>query len=142
MSERTLRTRVPVTAVIAAAAHLAFDVLSSRIPWTTPPYLLVDYVAGPFRDIVAIDRTAVSIAVAIAASSVNGLITATLAAALDDAARRVRGLGLLLSALWGLSGGLLALIYLSAPIGILVGSLAAGIPRSFAVAWLAERVRR
>lgn len=142
MSERTLRTRVPVTTVIATAAHLAFDAISSRLPWTTPPYLLVDHVAGPFRDVVALDRTSVVVAVAIAASAVNGLITATLAAALDGTDRRVRGLGLLLSGLWVLSGGLLALIYLSAPVGILAGSLAAGIPRSFALAWIAERARR
>jgi hypothetical protein len=142
MSQRTLRTRVPVTAVVAAVAHLTFDAVASRLSWTTPPYLLLDHVAGPFRDIVAIDRTSVGIAVAIAASSVNGLITATLAAALDGTERRVRGLGLLLSGLWVLSGGLLALLYLSAPLGILAGSLAAGVPRSFAVAWIAERVRR
>jgi hypothetical protein len=142
MSERTLRTRVPVTAIVAALAHLALDAVASRVSWTTPPYLLLDHVSGPFRDIVALDRTSVGIAVAVAASSVNGLITATLAAALDDTERRVRDLGLLLSGLWVLSGGLLALIYLSAPLGILAGSLAAGIPRAFAVAWIADRVRR
>lgn len=142
MSERTLRTRVPFTAIVAALAHLALDAVASRVAWTTPPYLLLDHVAGPFRDIVALDRTSVGVAVSVAASSVNGLITATLAAALDDTERRVRGLGLLLSGLWVLSGGLLALIYLSAPLGILVGSLAAGVPRSFAVAWVADRVRR
>jgi hypothetical protein len=142
MSQRTLRTRVPITTIVAAAAHLALDAIASRLSWTTPPYLLLDYVSGPFRDIVALDRASVGIAVAIAASSVNGLITATLAAALDDTERRVRGLGLLLSGLWVLSGGLLALIYLSAPFTILAGSLAAGVPRSFAVAWIAERARR
>jgi len=142
MSERTLRTRVPVTAAVAAVAHLALDAVASRVSWATPPYLLLDHVAGPFRDVVALDRTSVAIAVAIAASSVNGLITATLAAALDETGRPVRALGLLLSGLWLLSGGLLALIYLSAPLGVLAGSLAAGVPRSFAIAWIAERVRR
>src|SRR5512139_1003302 len=118
MSERTLRTRVPITAAIAAGAHLAIDALASRLPGTTPPYLLLDHVAGPFRDIVALDRTTIAIAVSIAASGVNGLITATLAAALDDTDRPVRSLGLLLSGLWVLSGGLLALIYLSAPLAV------------------------
>jgi hypothetical protein len=141
MSERTLRTRVPVTAAVAAAAHLTVDALASRLPWTTPPYLLLDHVAGPFRDLVALDRGTIAIAVSIAASGVNGLMTATLAAALDGTGRRVRNLGLLLSGLWVLSGGLLALIYLSAPLALLAGSLAAGVPRSFLVAWIAERMR-
>jgi hypothetical protein len=37
------------------------------------------------------------------------------------------------------SGGLMTLVYLSPPAAIVAGSLAAGVPRAFAVSWLLER---
>jgi len=43
MHGEALRTRVFVAAALAGAAHLAFDAVTSRLVWTTPPYLLLDY---------------------------------------------------------------------------------------------------
>jgi hypothetical protein len=71
---------------------------------------------------------------------VNGAISGLFAAAFDGAERRTLKLGIALSALWIFSGGLMTLVYLSPPAGVVAGSLLAGIPRSFAVAWLLGRV--
>lgn len=126
--------------LVASAVHLAFDFVATRLPGTAPPYLLLDHAAGPFRDLLSVDRGAVLVAVSVAASIVNGLIAGLFGVALEGARRRVTTLGLLLAGLWIFSGGLLALVYLSAPGALLAGSLLAGLPRSFAVAWSVDRV--
>lgn len=128
-------------AAVAAAVNVLADLLTSRAELTTPPYLLLDHAAEPFRQVVALDRAAVLGAVSIAASVVNGLVAALFAEAVAGARRPVVVLGALLSAIWVVSGALLALVYLDAPATILSGSLLAGLPRSFAVAWAIDRLR-
>jgi hypothetical protein len=134
------RGGVLVPAVVATAVHLVLDLATSRLPLVSPPYLLLDHAAGPFRELLAIGRGTVLVAVSVAASGVNGLIAGLFGVALEGARRRVATLGLLLAGLWIFSGGLLALVYLSLPGGLLAGSLLAGVPRAFAVAWSVDRV--
>jgi hypothetical protein len=126
-------------AALAGAVHLAFDVLASRLEATTPPYLLLDHAGEFFREIVMLDRTAVLVSVAIGAAAVNGVIAALLGTALEASPRRRGMLGWVLFGLWVFSGGLMILVYLYLPWGLVLGSLAAGLPRSFAVAWVVDR---
>ncbi len=142
MDGEATRTRVFVATALAGAAHLAFDGISSRLLWTTPPYLLLDYASEAFRDVLNLDRTSILIVVAVISAGVNGVISGLFAAAFDELDRRVLKLGIALSALWMFSGGLMSLVYLSPPAGVVAGSLLAGIPRAFAVSWLLERVGR
>jgi len=139
MDGPALRTSVFKATALAGAAHLALDALSSRLPWTTPPYLLLDYASESFRDLLLLDRRTLLVAVAVISAGVNGAIAGLFATALAGARRRVVAIGASLSALWIFSGGLMTLVYLSPPPGIVVGSLLAGIPRAFAVAWVLER---
>jgi hypothetical protein len=140
MGEMPLRNRVPAAAALAALAHLALDYATSRATWTTPPYLLLDHARGPFRDLLEIAPGAILAGASIASSGVNGVVAALFGYALEDRRRRFLALGLLLSGLWIASGALLALLYLSLPSGLLSASLLAGVPRSFAVAWIVDRV--
>jgi hypothetical protein len=142
MDGEATRTRVFAAAALAGAAHLAFDGIASRVLWTTPPYLLLDYASEAFREILNLDRRSILVTVAVISAGVNGVISALFAAAFDGLDRRVLKLGLSLSALWVFSGGLMTAVYLSPPGWVVAGSLLAGIPRSFAVAWLLERVGR
>ena len=139
MDGPALRTSVFKATALAGAAHLALDALSSRLPWTTPPYLLLDYASESFRDLLLLDRRTLLVAVAVISAGVNGAIAGLFATALAGARRRVVAIGASLSALWIFSGGLMTLVYLSPPAGIVVGSLLAGVPRAFAVAWVLER---
>ncbi len=134
-----LRTSVFKATALAGAAHLAFDLLATRLPWTTPPYLLLDYANEAFRDLLLLDRQTLLGVVAFVSAGVNGIIAALFAAALAGARRPVVALGLSLSALWVFSGGLMMLVYLDPPGWVAAGSLAAGAPRCFLVAWLLER---
>ena len=140
MDGPALRTSVFKATALAGAAHLALDAVASRIPWTTPPYLLLDYASESFRDLLSLDRRTILVAVSVLSAGVNGAIAGLFAAALAGARRRVVALGASLSALWVFSGGLMTLVYLSPPAGIVAGSLLAGIPRAFAVAWVLERL--
>lgn len=139
MDGETTRTRVFLATALAGAAHLLLDGVATRLVWTTPPYLLLDHASETFRDLLNLDRTTILIAVSIISAGVNGAISGLFAAAFDGVERRVLKLGIALSALWIFSGGLMTLVYLSPPAGVVVGSLLAGIPRSFAVAWLLDR---
>jgi hypothetical protein len=134
------RSRVFLATALAAAAHLVLDGLSSRIPWTTPPYLLLDHASETFRDLLMLDRTTILVAVSVISAGVNGVIAGLFGAALAGGERRTVKLGLTLSALWIFSGGLMMLVYLSPPAGVAVGSLAAGVPRAFLVSWVLYRV--
>jgi len=135
----TTRTRVFVATALAGAAHLVLDGLASRLSWTTPPYLLLDHASETFRDLLNLDRTTILVTVSVISAGVNGAIAGLFAAAMDGLERRTLKLGIALSALWIFSGGLMTLVYLSPPLGVVLGSLLAGIPRSFAVAWLLGR---
>ncbi len=128
-------------AALAGAIHLAFDALASRLPATTPPYLLLDHAGEMFRGLVeALDRTAVLITVSVMAAAVNGAIAALLAVAFEGLRHRRRTLAWTLLALWTLGGALMMLVYLSPPWGVAIASLAAGIPRVVLVAWVLDRV--
>lgn len=129
-----------VATALAGAVHLALDALSSRIAWTTPPYLLLDYASDTFRDLLMLDRRTILVVVAVVSAGVNGAISGLFATAFGGARSRVLKLGLALSGLWVFSGGLMTLVYLSPPAAVVAGSLLAGIPRSFAVAWVLDRV--
>ncbi len=124
---------------LAGAAHLVLDGIASRLPWTTPPYLLLDYASESFRDLLFLDRRTLLVAVAVISAGVNGAIAGLFATALAGARRRVVAIGASLSALWVFSGGLMTIVYLSPPAALVAGRLLAGIPRSFAVAWVLER---
>jgi hypothetical protein len=136
----TTRNRVFVSAALAAVTHLVLDGVTSRLAWTTPPYLLLDYANETFRDLLNLDRTTILVAVAAISAGVNGVIAGLFAAALDQVRRPALALGLSLSALWVFSGGLMTLVYLSPPLEVVAGSLLAGVPRSFLVAWLLVRI--
>lgn len=139
MDGENARSRVFLATALAGAAHLVLDGLTSRIPWTTPPYLLLDHASETFRDLLQLDRSTILVTVSVISAGVNGAIAGLFGAALAGAERRALKIGLALSGLWVFSGGLMILVYLSPPAGVVAGSLAAGIPRSFAVAWLLDR---
>jgi hypothetical protein len=130
------RPRPVRLALLAGAVHLAFDWLASRLEATTPPYLLLRHAPELFRDVLD------PVGVAVAASLVQGVIAVLIGAAFEErpAGRRAVPLALALWGLWILSGGLLELVYLSAPWPVALGSLAAGLPRAAAVAWLVDRM--
>jgi hypothetical protein len=133
------RTRVFFATALAGAANLVLDGLASRLPWTTPPYLLLDHASETFRDLLMLDRTTVLVVVAVVSAGVNGAIAGLFGAALAPASHRFLKLGVALSILWVFSGGLMILVYLAPPAGVALGSLVAGVPRAFAVAWLLDR---
>jgi hypothetical protein len=135
-----LRTSVFVATALAGAVHLALDLASSRLPWTTPPYLLLDYASETFRDLLLLGRTTLLVAVAAISAGVNGAIAGLFAAALAGARRRKLALAASLFALWVFSGGLMMLVYLDPPWAVALGSLAAGAPRVLLVAWVLDRV--
>jgi hypothetical protein len=139
MDGPALRTSVFKATALAGAAHLALDAVASRLPWTTPPYLLLEYASESFRDLLLLDRRTLLVVVAVISAGVNGAIAGLFATALAGARRRIVAIGASLSALWVFSGGLMTLVYLSPPAAIAAGSLAAGIPRAFAIAWVLER---
>jgi hypothetical protein len=139
MDAPALRTSVFKATALAGATHLALDAVASRLSWTTPPYLLLEYASETFRDLLFLDRGTLLVAVAVISAGVNGAIAGLFATALAGSRRRVVAIGGSLSALWVFSGGLMTLVYLAPPAPIVLGSLLAGIPRAFAVAWVLER---
>jgi len=142
MESQEARTSVFRATALAAFAHVVLDGLTSRTVWTTPPHLLLDYATGPFKDLLQLDRTSILVVVSFISAGVNGAIAGLFATAMEGARRRVLSLGLALSFLWAFSGGLMILVYLDPPAAIALGSLAAGVPRSFAIAWLLVRKGR
>lgn len=140
MESAGLRTGVFKATALSGVVHLALDLLCSRIPWTTPPYLLLDYASETFRDLLLLDRTTLLVAVAVISAGVNGAIAGLFAVALAEARRRMLALAASLFALWVFSGGLMMAVYLDPPRGVALGSLAAGAPRALLVALVLERV--
>lgn len=134
-----LRTSVFGATALSGAVHLALDLVSSRLLWTTPPYLLLDYASETFRDLLLLDRTTLLVAVSVVSAGVNGAIAGLFAAALAGARRRLLTLATSLFALWVFSGGLMMIVYLDPPRLVALGSLAAGAPRLLLVAWVLER---
>lgn len=139
METAGLRTSVVRATALSGSVHLALDLLASRLPWTTPPYLLLDYASETFRDLLLLDRTTLLVAVSVVSAGVNGAIAGLFAAALAGARRRLLTLATSLFALWVFSGGLMMIVYLDPPRLVALGSLAAGAPRLLLVAWVLER---
>jgi membrane associated rhomboid family serine protease len=84
--------RLLLATALAGAAHLLLGALSSRIPWTTPPYLLLDHASETFRD-PQLDRRTILLAVSVISAGVNGAIAGLFGAALSGARRRALKLG-------------------------------------------------
>jgi len=127
-------------AAIAAGMNLALDGLSWLVPFAAPPHLLLRYAPEFVREMLG------PLAVSIAASAVWGLIGLIALLAIEPGAappaRRVRIFATALWGFWLLSEGLMALVWLEAPWGPVLGGLLAGIPRSAAVAWALVRLER
>jgi hypothetical protein len=120
--------------LVAALLHLGFDQVSRLADVTTPPYLQLRYMADIFQQMLS------PAVLSATASAIHGLISALFAVALvDTPVRRLRRLFVALSLAWILSGGLLLLVYVSAPTAVAAGSLLAGLPRALAVAFFLER---
>jgi hypothetical protein len=119
---------------IATALHLACDFLASRATVTSPPYLLLAYMDEAFREF--LNPVGVSIGAALAL----GAMTASIALAVEGLERR-RALVLagILTGLWAFSGALMLLVYVRPPWGVALGSVAAGLPRMWAIAWVLDR---
>lgn len=139
MQSAGLRTSVARATALSGVVHLLFDAVASRVLWTTPPYLLLDYAGETFRDLFLLDRTTLRVAVAFISAGVNGAIAGLFAAALAESRRRPLALAASLFAMWVFSGGLMILVYLEPPVGVALGSLAAGLPRAAVLAWVLER---
>jgi hypothetical protein len=127
-------------AALAAGLHLGLDGLAWLVPFAAPPHLLLRYAPEFVREMVG------PLGVSIAASIIWGIIGVIALAAVEPGAgppaRRVRVLAALLWGFWLLSEGLMALVWLDAPWGPVLGGLAAGIPRSALVAWALVRLER
>jgi hypothetical protein len=134
------RSRILLATALAGALNVAFDVVAARTPLATPPYLLLDHAGDAFRDLLALDRTTILAVVAVVTAAVNGAIAGLIATAMAGVRRRAAAIGAVLSGIWLLSGGLMILVYLSPPAAVVLGSLAAGIPRAFAIALVLDRV--
>jgi hypothetical protein len=127
-------------AAVAAGMHLAMDGLSWLVPFAAPPHLLLRYAPEFVREMVG------PLGVSLAASIVWGLIAVIALAAIEPGAappaRRARVFAAVLWGFWLLSEGLMALVWLDAPWGPVLGGLAAGVPRSAAVTWALVRLER
>lgn len=125
-------------AAAAAGLHLALDGLCWLVPFAAPPHLLLRWAPEFVRDMLG------PLGVGIAASAVWGAVAVMALLAFEPGAgppgRRARVLAAALWGLWLLSEGLLALVWLDAPLAPVVGGLAAGAPRSALVAWALARL--
>jgi len=114
--------------------NLAFDALSRVIPPVAPPHLLHAYMPEAIRDMVS---PAVLAPVTSAVLAAIALLCLSLVP--PGTPRRVLRLSTWLLGFWLLSEGLLAWVWLDAPLGVVAASLAGGIPRSLVVAALLVR---
>jgi hypothetical protein len=128
--------RLARLALTAALVHLAFDSVGRLLEATTPPYLLLPFMSEIFRDMLGLLGVN---AISVVTCAINGLIGAVFASALFEVERRRMKLGLLLAGIWLLTCGAMFTLYLSAPWPVALGSMAFGLPRAAALAWLLDR---
>ncbi len=125
-------------AALAAGLNIALDGLCWLVPWAAPPHLLLRYAPDFVREMVG------PLAMSIAASAIWGIIGVIALLAVGPGiappSRRARLLAVVLWGFWLLSEGLMALVWLDAPWGQVLGGLLAGIPRSAAVAFVLVRL--
>jgi hypothetical protein len=125
-------------AAVAGLLHAAFDFATSRLEATSPPYLLFRHMPDVLRDMLGMLGPGPVSAVT---AFMTGIVWAIFAVALQDvAARRVLKLAALYVALWVVVSGLMFVVYLDAPLPVVAASLAAGIPRALALAWVLDRM--
>jgi hypothetical protein len=129
--------RLARLALAATLVHLVFDTAGRAFTVTTPPYLLLPYMSELFRDMLGLLGVN---AISAVTCAINGLIGGVFATALFEVERRRRALGLLLTGIWLLTCGAMFSLYLSAPWAIAIGSMAFGLPRAAALAWVLERM--
>jgi hypothetical protein len=122
--------------VAAWGTNLAFDALSWPLQGLAPPHLLHRFMPEMIRGMVS---------PALLAPMASGVLAAIdlllLSIVPEDAPRPILHLFGWLVGFWLLSEGLLAWVWLDAPGGALLASLATGLPRSLAVAWILLRLR-
>jgi hypothetical protein len=129
--------RLARLALAATLVHLAFDTAGRTFLATTPPYLLLPYMDEIFQQVLGLLGAN---AISAVTSALNGLVAAVFATAFFEVDGRRRKLGLLLAGLWLLTCGAMFTLYLSAPWPVALGSMAFGLPRAAALAWLLERM--
>jgi hypothetical protein len=115
----------------AWAENLVFDMLGRFVPAIAPPHLLHAYMPEAIRDMVSPEVLAPVTSAVLAAIALLCLSLVP-----PGTPRRVLRLSAWLLGFWILSEGLLAWVWLDAPLGVVAASLAGGIPRSLVVAAL------
>jgi hypothetical protein len=133
----TAPPRLARLALAATLVHLAFDTVGRAFEATTPPYLLLPFMSDIFREMLGLLGVN---AISVVTCAINGLIAGVFATALFETERRRRALGLLLAGIWFLTSGAMFTLYLSAPWPVVLGSMAFGLPRAAALAWLLDRM--
>ena len=129
--------RLARLALAATLVHLAFDAVGRSSTATTPPYLLLPYMSEIFRDMLGLLGVN---AISVVTCAINGLIAGVFATAFFEVERRRRKLGLLLAGIWLLTSGAMFTLYLSAPWPVAIASMAFGVPRAAALAWVLARM--
>lgn len=129
--------RLARLALAATLVHLAFDTAGRVLTATTPPYLLLPFMSELFRDMLGLLGAN---AISAVTCAINGLVAGVFATALFEVERRRRKLALLLAGVWLLTSGAMFTLYLAAPWPVALGSMAFGLPRAAALAWVLERM--
>jgi hypothetical protein len=119
----------------AWAVNLAFDGLALLSPRLGPPHLLHQYMPEAIRGMVS------PLVLAPVTSAVLAAIALLVLSLVPPGApHRVRSLATWMAGFWVLSEGLLAWVWLDAPAGTVIASLAAGLVRCAALAWVLDRL--
>jgi hypothetical protein len=120
----------------AWGANLALDGLGQVLPALCPPHLLHAYMPEAIRGMVS-----PAVLAPMASLVLAGIDLLLLSIVPPDAPRRLAQLSGWLLGFWLLSEGLLAWVWLDAPLGVVLVSVASGIPRSVLLAWILLRLR-
>lgn len=119
----------------AWAVNLAFDGLALVSPRLGPPHLLHDHMPEAIRGMVS------PLVLAPVTSAVLAAIALLVLSLVPPGApHRVRRLATWMAGFWLLSEGLLAWVWLDAPAATVIASLAAGLLRCVALAWVLDRL--